>query len=801
MPDKNSVSRGKVEIVCWIKETMDSRKKVIKHMQQFGEEVETIIYSILPHYEWCWLTEDVFYQYWEPWNFEKADFKEIRRRESLILKETMKPRPVLGKGRQSTQPEWSEEDTIYFVHNFIPQLTTLARLLRLMLLHSEPVVFQINLQPTELQEQEEAALQHEMAKCDTVEKNYAGHEAFISRHARILSDVLLNQWMRLQDAPFLMNILLASPRAIPQSLVEAIGSEITQPVGMIQEWEVPVQPLFLQMGGYDVLQPNTVEEREQFLINLQQLMFVPWGPTLAPESLKRLRYLVDALEASAAFRFPIAGNEELLGVDVRLNRTLSLPAEVAHLNDPGNKKRHLFVGVNRHLGREEQVFIAQSDRQQHVYIIGQTGTGKTTLLKTMILSDIEAGRGVAVIDPHGDLFDELLASIPDHRIDDVVVLDPNDIDYPVGINPLEYRHPDERFHFIREFKSIILKLMRDEYGPAGLEMLGPIFFQHVQMNLLLVMSNPENPGTLIDLNQIFTVPNYYVRFIPPKVSDPQLDQWIKHVLPEADYFGRPLGGELPLGDYMRSKLENFLFDPRMRFMFGQQHTTVNFRQIMDEGKILLINLAKGELTESNSRFLGMLLLSLINQAAMSRVDIPHSRRRMFYLYVDEFQAIATENFTILLSEARKFGISLVLANQFVSQIENERIIQALFGNVGTLITFRVGNEDARRYLAPQFRPYIDAQELSNLPNWHAFVKTRVQGNSVRPFLLHTVLPDRKPNIETARKIRQLSRKKYGRPRKEVESQIDLQLKYVPPRVDRDTIREMINQKQDDSSDN
>jgi hypothetical protein len=368
--------------------------------------------------------------------------------------------------------------------------------------------------------------------------------------------------------------------------------------------------------------------------------------------------------------------------------------------------------------------------------VGQTGTGKTTLLKTMILSDIRSGRGVAVLDPHGDLYRELLACIPPDRKDDVIALDPMDVDFPIGVNMMECRSLEERFPIAYQMRDIIERMMNDQYGGHAGGMMGPMFYYHVQMNMLLAMSRLDlPPSTLEDFVNIFMVKNYYKKWLPTRPEDKVVHDWVENTLKDYDYMRR--GSDISMGEYIVSKFLDFIYDPKLRGIFGQRKSTVDFRRVMDEGKILLVNLAKGDLAEHLSRFLGMVILAKIQTAAMSRVDAPQAQRHMFHLYVDEFQAIATGSFVTMLSEARKFGLSLVLANQFFSQFRDERIMQSVVGNVGTTICFRVGREDAEA-LEPQFMPHFDRFDLANLPNWNACVKTAVHGQVVSPFSLGTV---------------------------------------------------------------
>ena len=273
----------------------------------------------------------------------------------------------------------------------------------------------------------------------------------------------------------------------------------------------------------------------------------------------------------------------------------------------------------------------------------------------MILNDMASGEGLCVIDPHGDLYKELLGKIPEQRLDDVVLLDPTDVEYPIGLNLLEYEGESQRHFLVQEMVGIVSRLMEDEFGYGALkEFAGPVFLQHMRMNLLLATSNPSDPGTLLEFYAIHQEPDYWKRCVPIRVSDPFLDRWVKQVLPKSDYT-RPTGDGVSMGGYIGSKFEGFVFDPMLRNIFGQKRSTISLRKIMDNRQILLVNLAKGEITEPNSRFLGMVLLAKLQAAAMGRAKAPEQERPVFHVYVDEFQSIATQSFITLLSEGRKFG--------------------------------------------------------------------------------------------------------------------------------------------------
>ncbi|OPZ35073.1 MAG: AAA-like domain protein [Synergistetes bacterium ADurb.BinA166] len=489
----------------------------------------------------------------------------------------------------------------------------------------------------------------------------------------------------------------------------------------------------------------------------------------APPGGERLAFLFEPREAAGVFRFPAAGDALPAGLEVRGWRLQPAPANLPRDG----------VVLGRSLGHglpEREIRLGSDDRLRHLYSIGQTGTGKSSLLRSMLLSDIEEGQGVCLIDPHGDLFGEILENIPPERADDVVVVDPTDTGWPVGINLLEYDVEDQRHFLVQELLGILRRLIEGEYGGSSSNVTGPLFWQHVRMNLLLAMSRPSDPGTLVEFHAIFNNPSYWRRWIPLEASDPQLEFWATHVLERTDYL-RPGSDAFSLGAYISSKFDPFVFDPMLRLLFGQKRSTIRLDRIMDEGKILLVNLAKGLLTETNARFLGMVLLAKLQAATMARARRRKKDRRPFFVYVDEFQSLATSSFVGLLSEARKFGVGMVLANQFLTQIENNQIVKSILGNAGTLVCFRLGQPDAEA-MEPRLAPAFSASDLQNLPNFHACVTLLARGEALRPFTMRTLFRGAEnPDGDSIRSdIVARSRAKYARPRKEVEEEIERSLR-------------------------
>lgn len=776
-PHNQAFSAGSIDVVLFGKIAGKQKARAARSASDLCRETAGLLSAAMPNHVWQIVAEaDQFAGLWRPFTLEKASVVEIRRREDSVSLATLRKKSRMGFGPLpgSAGKPPTEEDAVYLVHHFLPQPSTFGRLLRTMLLHRWPLLLQILLKPTQLAASEMRALEDQMTRCEQSQrgifKEEPGDDPIIhSVRAREIYGDLFEQSIRLKDAPYLLQISLASPRSIPLTIAEAVGVDMTRPLAS--------QPMasdngnvqrHLDDGGYDVAFPADKNEILRARHNLAGAETQEWGATSAPEKLRRLRHMVDAGEAAAAFRFPIPAPSGLDGIEVRVARFRAQPLELARVSSLPEKER-VALGENISLGLRQPVFMTERDRRQHTYIIGQTGTGKTSLLRSMILADIKAGKGLAVLDPHGDLFQDLLGRIPRNRQKDIVLLDPVDRQFITGLNLLECRDEEERHFVVREMRSIMERILADQYGHST-DLTGPAFYQHMQMNMLLAMSNPDDPGTLVEFYEIFQQKDYWKRWLPLRWNDPQLSRWAQSNLPRIDYLKRGSDVHATWGEYLSAKFEDFVFDPRLRLIFGQKRSTIDLRRIMDEGKVLLINLAKGSLTESNSRFLGMALLAKIQAAAMSRSDMPVAKRRTFYLYVDEFQSMATENFISLLSEGRKFGLALVLANQFLSQVKEQRIMQSVTGNVGTHICFRVGREDAK-LLEPQFAPHFDQFDLSNLPNWNACVRTTVGGQVVAPFSLSTVLPPDDPDETMARKIRTHSRERHSRPRKEVEAEI------------------------------
>ena len=418
----------------------------------------------------------------------------------------------------------------------------------------------------------------------------------------------------------------------------------------------------------------------------------------------------------------------------------------------------LHIGENLYRGVTKKFFIGPKDRQRHFYIVGQTGVGKSWLLANMAIQDIKAGKGVCFIDPH-DTFEMVLERIPPERVEDVIYFDPGNVDRPMGFNVMECSSDDQK-DFV---SSSIINLMYKLYDPYKTGIVGPRFEHAIRNIMLTIMTEPG--ATFIEIVRSLTDPSF-VQALLPKVNDPMVKRYWTDQIANTNEFHKS-----EVLDYIVSKFGRFITNTMMRNIIGQSTSSFNFRQAMDEGKILIINLAKGTIGEENSSFLGLVLIPKILIAAMSRQDTPEPDRRDFYLYVDEFQNFATQDFAVIMSEARKYHLNLTVGNQFISQMDDE-IKNAVFGNVGTICSFRVGISDAG-FLSKQFSPEFSESDLMNLPVGHSYLKTMVNMVPQRPFSLHITADEvKKPgNRKMAEMIKRLSALKYGRPREIVEAEI------------------------------
>jgi len=460
--------------------------------------------------------------------------------------------------------------------------------------------------------------------------------------------------------------------------------------------------------------------------------------------------LLNSLEIATIFHFPhpFLENSRLKWLNAR---SASVPL---NLSEQG-----IVLGINSFQREKKEVRILDEDRRRHVYIIGQTGTGKTSLMKNMFIQDVAAGKGACYIDPHGDTAEYLMGLIPKSRHKDVIYFNPGDFERSFGLNMLEWdkQYPFQKSFVTNELLEILDKLY--DLKTVG----GPVFEQYFRNALLLLLDDTEETYTLGDVPRILINPDFRKSLLE-KTPNPMVKEFWEKEAEKA-------GGELALANvapYINSKLNPFLANDLVRPIISQKKSSIDFRKVMDEEKILIINLSKGLLGDINSYLLGMIIVGKLMMASFSRVDIPEDQRKDFYLYIDEFQNITTDTISTIFSEARKYHLNLTVANQFFGQLK-EPILKSVFGNVGTIVSFRVGNEDSE-FLAKYFAPVFSAYDLINLDNFNAYIKLTIQGQVSRAFNMKIKKPV-DSDLGQLESLKQFSSSKYARPRNEVEEEI------------------------------
>ncbi len=418
-----------------------------------------------------------------------------------------------------------------------------------------------------------------------------------------------------------------------------------------------------------------------------------------------------------------------------------------------SKNEITFFGLTSFRGQRAKFGIKTDDRRRHFYCIGKTGMGKSNLMENMAIQDIQNGRGVAYVDPHGEGAEKLLDFIPSNRINDVVFFNPADIDYPIAFNVME--KVDFRYrHLVAGGLMGVFKKVWPDVWSARMEYI-------LNNSILALLEYPD--ATLLGVNRMLADPEYREKVVA-KITDPMVKSfWV------TEYARYTQRYEIEATAAIQNKVGQFISNPLIRNLIGQVKSTIDMRDIMDNEKIFIMDLSKGRIGEDNSRLLGALLITKLQLAAMSRVDIPEEDRKDFYLYVDEFQNFATASFANILSEARKYRLNITLGHQYITQMEEE-IRDAVFGNVGTLAVFRVGAEDAE-FLEREFTPEFTAEDLVNLPKYNVYLKLMIDGIAGHPFSAETLPPPVSPEESSREKIIRASRERYGVKKEIVEEKI------------------------------
>ena len=491
-------------------------------------------------------------------------------------------------------------------------------------------------------------------------------------------------------------------------------------------------------NGFKFSVSKNIEE----LVTAYIFRFFPQGVT---------KNILNSVELATLFHLPSQNTIPSSQVVRQLSKQVDGPTEIM---DEG-----LLLGYNEFRGTKKPIRLSANDRRRHTYIIGQTGTGKSVLLENLAFQDMADGRGFAFVDPHGDSVESLLGKVPKHRLEDVIYFNPGDMTSPIGLNMFEFDRPDQKDFLIQEAINMLYGL----YDPGHTGIVGPRL-EHIFRNAaLLLMSDPAG-GTFIDIPKVLIDPEFMKSKLKYVTDQTVLDFWTKE-FPASQRSNE--AGEVI--SWVVSKFGPFISNDAMRNIIGQTTSGFNLRDVMDNNKILLVNLSKGRMGELNSKLLGIIFVMKFQAAAMSRADIPESERRDFSLYVDEFQNFATESFESILSEARKYRLNLILGNQFMTQL-TDKVREAIIGNVGTVISGRIGITDAE-ILVKKFTPTFDTEDLTKLPNYQSIVSVMIHNVPSAPFSMSFVPPLGQSNQELSTALKRLSATKYGKPRDIVEKEI------------------------------
>lgn len=461
--------------------------------------------------------------------------------------------------------------------------------------------------------------------------------------------------------------------------------------------------------------------------------------------------ILNAVELATLFHFPDQKNIPTSQLERQASKQVDAPRNIP--------EEGLLLGYNLFRGAKKPIRLTLSDRQRHMYVVGQTGTGKSTFLENLAIQDMHNGDGFAFVDPHGDTAEKLLSMVPKERTEDVIYFCPADMEYPMGLNLFEFTSDVQKDFLIQEAINILYKL----YDPNRQGMIGARF-EHIFRNCaLLLMSDPQG-GTFVDIPKLLIDPDFMKAKLKYVTDQNVLDFWTKE-WPSAQRSNE--SGEVT--SWVVSKFGAFLSNQMMRNIIGQTKSSFDLREIMDNKKILLVNLSKGKTGDLNSKLMGMIFVMKFQAAAMSRANVPENEREDFCLYVDEFQNFSTDSFATIMSEARKYHLNLIVANQFTTQL-SEEIRDAVFGNMGTIVSYRIGQNDVEA-MSRYFQPLFEGDDLLRIPSFNAVVRTLISGVPTQPFSMAGLPPLGTPNNNLGQALRQLSAVKYGRPKAQVEKEI------------------------------
>ncbi|MFH1673383.1 MAG: type IV secretion system DNA-binding domain-containing protein [Pseudomonadota bacterium] len=658
----------------------------------------------------------------------------VQRKEEVISLSTPLTRLSVGFGPMVVK-KGEGANAVTHIFPWVPSMNDWSRLMVTLMGQLDPIQIIIRLKTASAKGSSLYRLKETIDTCEMFLSGTKEYQVTLNRQAGLIRDLSLMRLARCREHCFNLGVFIVAPHPIDRSLGNVLGRAITGPQSATDE-----DNLF--QGGFaladisetDALNRDYFADQEPFTLT----------------------------EAACAFRLPSPPMEDHLGLPVKRWRTslALLPATKASTNNG------IDLVVNEHQGMVQPVSVNMEDRMRHTFILGQTGTGKSTLMESMILQDMRAGRGLAVIDPHGEMVDSILGRIPEKRIDDVILFDTLDREMPLGFNLIEWKTIEERDLIIDEIYLTLDRLY--DMKSVG----GPIFETHFRGMLKLLMGEKARDDfipTLLEFTACYLSKDFR-RWLQRSIRDGQIQDFVKEL--------ERTGGDASiqnLSPYITCKFSRFTYDITLKRIIGQEKTSFDFDEIMNEGKILLVKLGKGRFGATVSALLANQIVARFKLAAMKRGDMRPEERRDFFLYVDECHNLPSENFMELLSEARKFRMGLVLATQYTAQLSSasskeNNLLSAILGNVGTILIFRLGQEDAAR-LSPALNPHFSSRDITGLPNWQGYARLQMSNEATPPFSFRTQKDETPYDEKLATKVKNMSRFIYGTNYQEVDAQI------------------------------
>ena len=731
-PSISCTPNGLLAIYFLIRATGSKKAEVMESVATHYLNLMPIMRSHMPEAEFVPVQdEDVLKRIL--WPFEPGFACTIRRVEQTFTLSEPFSRLSIGFEKLS---KVVPEDTIHSVRHLFPWLPSgddWGIFLTTMMGKMELGLFLVRLAAHRPSSQTLVSLRTTIDACEVFLKSDTGKNDILKRQTQMIRDVTIRRLAELQACCFHLETYMVEEKRPDMAFASIVGRSISR-------YDTGDNANYFE-GGFSVSEtdpdrvfsPRECNDGEDYSLS----------------------------EAACAFRLPDPPRLEIPGLPIRRSRTAL--AVFPRLREAPGTGLGLFT--NSHAGLSQPVSLTETDRFRHCFVLGQTGTGKSTLLEHMVLQDIDAENGVAVLDPHGDTVEQVLGKIPENREKDVIYFNLLDRERPLGINVIEWRTPEEQALVIDELYLTLDRIysMKDTGGP--------MFENNFRCMLKLLMGarkEREYIPTLLEFTLCYQNRRFR-RWLKKRATDPQVNDFIKEL--------EETGGEASidnLSPYITSKFTRFVQDATLRVIIGQEKTALDFDEVMNHRKILLVNLGKGRFGPNVSALMANHMVARFKHAAMKRGETPIEERVPFHMYIDEAHNLPSEGFAELLSEARKYRLSLTLATQYAAQIRDETrridLLSAVLGNVGTIILFRLGYEDAKS-IAQVLYPTFNAHDIIGLPNYEGYAKMQFNGETVPPFSFRTRSIPKRYSHGTADRVRKASRERYGRDVKEVEKRI------------------------------